>query len=89
MPREFGSGSTLPQRFQQWVQRGVFRKLWQGGLLKYDALQGIQWDWQALDGAMTKAPLGRGKKREKPDRSGQAWYEALLARRRRRRAAGE
>jgi transposase len=88
VPREFGSGSTLHRRFQQWVKRGVFRKLWRAGLLEYDALKGIQWDWQSLDGAMTKAPLGGEKNREKPDRSGQAGYEALLARRRRRRAAG-
>jgi transposase len=88
VPPEFGSGSTLHRRFQQWVQRGVFRKLWKAGLLEYDALKGIQWDWQALDGAMTKAPLGGEKNREKPDRSGQTRYEALLARRRRRRAAG-
>ena len=88
VPREFGSGSTLHRRFQQWVQRGVFRKLWKAGLLEYDALKGIQWDWQSLDGAMTKAPLGGEKNREKPDRSGQTRYEALRARRRRRRATG-
>lgn len=88
VPREFGSGSTLHRRFQQWVQRGVFRKLWKAGLLEYDELKGIQWDWQALDGAMTKAPLGGEKNREKPDRSGQARHEALLARRWRRRSAG-
>ena len=27
----------------------------------YDALQGIDWAWLSMDGAMTKAPLG-GKK---------------------------
>ena len=88
VPREFGSGSTLHRRFQHWVRRGVFRKLWKAGLLEYDALKGIDWEWQALDGAMTKAPLGGEKNREKPDRSGQTRYEALLARRRRRRSAG-
>jgi len=88
VPGEFGSGSTLHRRFQQWVKRGVFRKLWKAGLLEYDALKGIQWDWQAMDGAMTKAPLGGEKNREKPDRSGQARYQALLARRRRRGSAG-
>jgi len=29
-------------------------------------LKGIQWDWQSVDGAMTKAPLGGEKNREKP-----------------------
>jgi len=27
-------------------------------LIEYDELQGIQWTWQAMDGAMAKAPLG-------------------------------
>ena len=71
--------------FQQWVQRGVFRKLWKAGLLEYDQLKGIQWEWQALDGAMTKAPLGGEKMREKPDGSREKLYQALLAHRRRRR----
>ena len=88
VPREFGSGSTLHRRFQHWQKRGVFRKLWKAGLLEYDASKGIQWDWQALDGAMTKAPLGGEKNREKPDRSGKKRYEAILAGRRRRRSAG-
>ena len=86
VPREFGSGSTLHRRFQHWVKAGVFRRLWKAGLLEYDERKGIQWDWQALDGAMTKAPLGGEKMREKPDRSGQERYQALLAHRRRRRA---
>jgi hypothetical protein len=62
----------------------VFRRLWQAGLLEYDALKGIQWDWQSLDGALTKAPLGGEKMREKPDGSGQERYQAFLAHRRRR-----
>ena len=88
VPREFGSGSTLHRRFQQWVARGVFRKLWQAGLLEYDELKGIQWEWQSLDAAMTKAPLGGEKNRPKPDRSGEKRYQAFLAHRRRRRSAG-
>jgi putative transposase len=27
-------------------------------LFEYDDLRGIDWEWQAMDGAMTKAPLG-------------------------------
>ena len=64
-PREFGSGSALHNYFQRWVARGVFRKLWKKGLLDYDKLKGIQWEWQCIDGTMTKAPLGGEKNREK------------------------
>ena len=57
-PREFGSGKTLHRYFQYWSRRGVFKKMWKAGLAEYDELKGLQWKWQAVDGAMTKAPLG-------------------------------
>ena len=84
LPREFGSGSTAHRRFQQWVKRGVFRRLWQQGLLEYEKLKGIQWDWQSIDGAITKAPLGGEKNRAKPDGSGQIGHQTLPAYRWRR-----
>ena len=61
MPREFGSGSAIHAYFQEWVQKGIFSKLWKLALEEYDELIGIDGEWQALDGAMTKSPLG-GKK---------------------------
>lgn len=88
VPQEFGSGSSLHRYFQLWVRKGVFRKLWQAGLREYEAFAGIQWDWQSIDGAMTKAPLGGEKNREKPHRSCQVGNQALPAYRWRRRAAG-
>ncbi len=33
-------------------------RLRQEGLMTYDELKGLDWEWQAMDGAMTKAPLG-------------------------------
>jgi putative transposase len=63
VPREYGSGSTLHRYFQQWTAAGVFRKLWKASLLEYDELKGIQWNWQSVDGAMTKSPLGGEKYR--------------------------
>ena len=65
------SGSTAHARFQEWQRAGVFLQFWQKGLLEYDDLLGIEWKWQSMDGAMTKAPLGGEKNRQKPDRSGQ------------------
>lgn len=52
------SSSSAHRRFQEWTEAGVFRELWKCGLEEYDELKGIEWDWQALDGAMTKAPFG-------------------------------
>ena len=58
LPRQIGAGSSVHDRFQEWQQASVFRQLWEVGLLAYDCAQGIVWEWQAVDGAMTKAPLG-------------------------------
>ena len=55
------SSSSAHRRFQEWVEADVFVALWEQGLEDYEALQGIDWEWLAMDGAMTKAPLG-GKK---------------------------
>lgn len=67
----FCPGSTAHDRFQAWVQDGVFFEMWKAGLLEYDYLKGIDWKWLSMDGCMTKAPLGGEKDREKPHRSRQ------------------
>lgn len=85
MPREFGSGSAIHDYFQEWTDSGVFEQLWRVALQEYDELIGIDWQWQSLDGAMTKSPLGGEKNREKSDRSRQAGGQAVGADRRLRR----
>lgn len=65
------SSSSAHRRFQEWSRAGVFRKLWKRGLLRYDKTKGLDWRWTAMDGAMTKAPLGGKKYRSQSDRSGQ------------------
>jgi putative transposase len=52
------SSSSTHRRFQEWTAAGVFVNLWAQGLQEYDALKGLDWSWLAMDGAMTKAPLG-------------------------------
>jgi transposase len=79
MPSEFGSGSAIHAYFQEWVRLGVFAKLWKLALEEYDQLVGIDWEWQSLDGAMTKSPLGGEKNREKSHRSWQVGGEAIGA----------
>ena len=66
---ELCAKSTAHDRFQAWVEAGVFLNLWQAGVEQFDELKGIDWEWLSLDGAMTKAPLGGEKNREKPDGS--------------------
>jgi len=74
------SGSTAHRRFQEWVKAGVFEKFWQEGLMAYDELKGIDWEWMSVDGAMQKAPLSQTKKnRAQSDRSGQTGRQAKHA----------
>lgn len=68
--------SSAHRRFQEWTEAGVFRRMWEAGLLEYDAQHGIEWRWQALDGAMTKAPLAGEKNRAQSHGSGQDGDEA-------------
>lgn len=58
IPPELAPGSTAHEYFQQWVDDGVFDGLWQAALTEYDDVVGLDWTWQSVDGAMTKAPLG-------------------------------
>ncbi len=55
------SSSSAHRRWQEWERAGVFHENRRQGLLDYDAQVGIDWDWLAADGAMTKAPLGGAK----------------------------
>lgn len=68
--------STAHDRFQQWVRADVFLKLWQAGVQQFDDLQGLEWDWLSMDGAMTKAPLGGEKNRAQSYRQRQERSEA-------------
>jgi putative transposase len=58
VPREYGSGKTLHRYFQRWTRARLFKKLWKSGLEEYAEVRGIDWKWQAADGATTKSPLG-------------------------------
>lgn len=76
LPRELGASSTIHDRFQEWEQAGFFKALWQAGLSVYDQLQGLEWEWQAIDGAMTKAPFAGGCDWSQSNRPRQKWNQA-------------
>jgi len=69
VPKEFGSGSTCHKRFQEWQHSGVFAKLWEKLLERYDELHGIKWRFQSLDSVSVKASLG-GRRRAPIRRTG-------------------
>ena len=68
--------STAHDRFQHWVEAGVFLQLWQTGVEQFDELKGLDWRWLSLDGAMTKAPLGGEKNRSQSHRPRQKRRQA-------------
>ena len=72
------SSSTAHLRFQQWRKAGVFEQLWANGLNEYDEVKGIDWAWQSMDDAMTKAPLGGEKNRAQSDGPSQRRRQAKL-----------
>jgi transposase len=57
------SCSSAHRRFQEWVEAGVFQEIWRQGLLEYESVVGIDWQWLAADGAMGKGALGRRQHR--------------------------
>jgi transposase len=64
---ELCAKSTAYDRFQHWVAAGVFLQLWQAGVEQFDELQGLDWAWLSMDGALGKAPLGGEKNRPQSD----------------------
>lgn len=76
---ELCAKSTAHDRFQEWVEAGVFLLLWKAGLEQFDELKGIDWAWLSMDGAMTKAPLGGEKNRPQSNRSREGRRQTQLA----------
>src|SRR5215207_10158314 len=70
--------STAHDRFQEWVEAGVFLKLWQAGVEQFEELKGIDWSWLSMDGAMTKAPVGGEKNRAQPTDRGKSGVKRSL-----------
>lgn len=52
IPKSLAPGSTAHAYFQEWVQLGIFARLWQIALKLYDDLVGLDWRWQSVDGAL-------------------------------------
>ena len=55
LPHECGDDSSVHRTLQRWENKGVFLALWAVLLTHCDELQGVQWEWQAADGCLSKA----------------------------------
>ena len=70
LPREFGAKSTVHDRLQEWVAHASFAAAWTRFLAAYDGEVGLEWAWQAADGCLVKAPLGKRGRTGRPRRPG-------------------
>ena len=59
LPARYGPKSTVHDRFKALVEHGCLRKAWGILLEEYGQELGIDWEWQAADGSIVKAPLGK------------------------------
>ena len=57
LPQFYGSKSTVHEHFQKWVSAGVFAEIFRLNAEEYQELNGIKWEWQAMDGALVQAPV--------------------------------
>ena len=58
LPERFPDDSSVHRTFQRWVLLGVFARIWATLAAACDELGGVDWEWQAADGALGKARLG-------------------------------
>jgi putative transposase len=58
LPKEFPDDSTVHRAFQRWVELGVLDRIWAALVEESEELGGVNWEWQAVDGAMGKARFG-------------------------------
>ena len=62
LPKDFPAKSTVHDRFQRWLEIGIFVELWKKLLEEYDEVEGLDWEWLSGDSSSVKSPLGGEKK---------------------------
>ena len=87
LPKSLGAKSTMHDRFQEWNRAGVFEKIWTAALELLQYLEALDLEWQSMDGAMVKAPLGGKKNGTQPNGSGEIGSQTQPSRRWQRFAA--
>jgi putative transposase len=79
LPRELGASSTVHDRWKIMGTSWLLQSPLARGLFAYDELTGIEWEWQAVDGVMTRAPFGHAATGKHPtDRGKQGVKRSLL-----------
>ena len=76
------TSQAVHKKFMQWSRAGFFQNLWRAGLMEYDEMEGVAWEWQSIDGSMSKAPLAREAVGPNPTDRGKKWKQKAHSRRR-------
>jgi putative transposase len=58
LPREFGDDSSVHRTLQRWIAKDVLTRIWALLVESCQELGGVDWQWQAADGALSKARFG-------------------------------
>ena len=59
MPKaEFPDDSSVHRTFQRWIELGILDRIWTELIEECEELGGVDFEWQAADGAMGKARFG-------------------------------
>jgi putative transposase len=58
LPRELADDSSAHRTLQRWRKAGVFTAIWSELVSECDELGGVDWEWQAADGATSKSRFG-------------------------------
>jgi transposase len=58
---EFPDDSSVHRNFQRWIEQGVLDLIWEEMIAECEELSGVDFEWQAADGAMGKARFGGTK----------------------------
>lgn len=56
--KEFPDDSSVHRTFQRWIEKGVLDLIWEEMIAECEELGGVDFEWQAADGAMGKARFG-------------------------------
>jgi transposase len=66
LPRSLGAGSSIHRRFQQWVEAGVFKRMWKVGLLELEGKKRIGVAMAVYGWSDDEGPLRGRKDRQEP-----------------------
>jgi putative transposase len=55
---EFPDDSSVHRTLQRWIEKGVLDLIWARMIEECEELGGVDFEWQAADGAMGKARFG-------------------------------